>query len=499
MPHGQRTLAAIVFSDVVNFSARMNRDEVHTLVLVQRDLELMSRLCCEHEGQVLKSTGDGLLMYFNSAVQAVLCAQEIQKAIATAATQMPSTEVLLHRIGIHLGDVFVSESDVMGDGVNIAARLQAEAEPGGICLSQVVYDVVKRRLALKASYLGPRELKNIQEAVHVYQILLAVQSSTTEVEVDPTHLTTPLGPLSASTPLLVPDSLRSQLETLLTRAMGPMAKVILDRALAEANTPRDLADRLLRHIPTSVHDSFREEARQLLANSVETPTELPSTDGFTVPKSEHSPVRTPGENAVKTPPLSPSAKPRTTPTAFPTPPAVRPARLTLTEAEESSLQTLLARAVGPMSRILVKQALVNASTPAEFVNYITRSLPDNTRASVRHSIESLLLPSHPEVAQPPQTVVSSRHTIPTAQTSAASLPATSARQERYQLITPEYLERCQAELVLLIGPMANIVMQQIKARCHPQLTRAHLIDKIAAAIPDTRQANIWRERAARLH
>src|SRR5579883_3096076 len=180
LPEGHRTLAAIVFSDGVNFSGRMSRDEEHTLTLMQRDIGLMTRLCEQFEGRVLKTTGDGLLMYFSSAVQAVACALEIQEAIAAAAKTLPAADVLQHRIGIHLGDVFVSATDVMGDGVNIAARLQSEAEPGGICLSQVVYDVVKKRLAFKATYLGPRELKHIQEAVPIYQIVLAAQAKTND-------------------------------------------------------------------------------------------------------------------------------------------------------------------------------------------------------------------------------------------------------------------------------------------------------------------------------
>ncbi len=168
---GQRVLAAIVFTDGVGFSARMAADEENTLRILQRDLELMARLCQEFEGQVLKTTGDGLMMYFTSAVQAVECAVEIQRAIAQAAADLPPQEVMAYRLGIHLGDVFFSETDVMGSGVNIAARLQAKADPGGICISQTVYDVVKNQLDLKVTYLGPQELKNIRDPVPVYQIL----------------------------------------------------------------------------------------------------------------------------------------------------------------------------------------------------------------------------------------------------------------------------------------------------------------------------------------
>jgi class 3 adenylate cyclase len=168
----QQTLAAIAFSDIVGFSARMGQDELHTLNLVERDFRQMTDLCEKFAGKVLKTTGDGLLMYFASAVQAVDCAHEIQTEFAKAATTLPTKEVLAHRIGIHLGDVYFSETDVMGNGVNIAARLQAKAEVGGICISQTIYDVVKHCLELDVTYLGELELKNIQEPIPAYNVLI---------------------------------------------------------------------------------------------------------------------------------------------------------------------------------------------------------------------------------------------------------------------------------------------------------------------------------------
>ena len=167
---GQRALAAIVVTDAVGFSARMSVDEENTLQLIQRDLTLMATRCQEFEGQVLKSTGDGLLMYFVSAVQAVSCAIAIQKSLTA---QSRDTNDLSHRIGIHMGDVFFNNSDVMGNSVNIAARLQTQAHPGGICLSKIIYDLVKVRLSLKADCAGPLKLKNIQEPITAYHINVA--------------------------------------------------------------------------------------------------------------------------------------------------------------------------------------------------------------------------------------------------------------------------------------------------------------------------------------
>ncbi|WP_242025261.1 adenylate/guanylate cyclase domain-containing protein, partial [Leptolyngbya sp. FACHB-36] len=153
----------------------MSVDENQTLRLIHRDLKLMKRLCEQFEGRVLKSTGDGLLMHFISAVKAVECAIAIQTSLAAAAEGLTSNDVLKHRIGIHLADIFITETDVMGNGVNIAARLQAAADPGGICVSQTVYDVVKAGLDIRTRYLGPQELKNIREVVPVYKILLTAE------------------------------------------------------------------------------------------------------------------------------------------------------------------------------------------------------------------------------------------------------------------------------------------------------------------------------------
>ncbi|MEA5449314.1 protein kinase [Leptolyngbya sp. CCNP1308] len=170
MTHGHRTLAAIMLTDAVGFSARMSVHEELTLAQLQRDQELMEKLCEQFEGKVLKSTGDGLLMYFVSAVQAVSCGLEIQKELAKLNGGDGGNLALLHRIGIHLGDVFFSQSDVMGNGVNIAARLQTEAHPSGLCISKIVYDVVKARLDLDVTYAGPLQLRNIQDLVPAYHV-----------------------------------------------------------------------------------------------------------------------------------------------------------------------------------------------------------------------------------------------------------------------------------------------------------------------------------------
>ncbi|MGB7086743.1 MAG: adenylate/guanylate cyclase domain-containing protein [Phormidesmis sp.] len=169
-PHIQRTLAAIVVTDAVGFSKRMSQDEDRALATINRDLQLISELCEFFEGKILKTLGDGVLMYFVSAVQAAACALEMQKTFASFIQAGKGSEHFTHRVGVHLGDIFVNQQDMMGTGVNIAARLESAANPGAICMSQVAYNVVKSRLDLDAVYAGELSLKNIEETVAAYHI-----------------------------------------------------------------------------------------------------------------------------------------------------------------------------------------------------------------------------------------------------------------------------------------------------------------------------------------
>jgi class 3 adenylate cyclase len=167
----QRQLAVIMFTDAVGFSARMHEQELATLNRIERDTEAMRRHFSDHSGTVLKSTGDGLLVQFISAVDAVACALAIQRFFAANRSESGQS-ALRHRIGIHLGDVFVGNGDAMGDGVNIAARLVTQSQPGGIVISQTVYDVVKNKLPLNVQKFGPQKLKNISEPLTLYRLLL---------------------------------------------------------------------------------------------------------------------------------------------------------------------------------------------------------------------------------------------------------------------------------------------------------------------------------------
>lgn len=288
-PTGHRTLAAIVFSDVVNFSGKMSVAEEHTLYLVHRDLDVMMKLCQQFQGRVLKGTGDGLLMYFNSAVQAVACSLEIQKVLAEQAATLPPKEVLQHRIGIHLGDVFVSETDVMGDGVNIAARLQAEADPGGICISQIVYDVVKKRLEMQATYLGARELKHIQELVPIYQIVLAAQSVNTE---RPNGLEPSSPTIEGSIhprPFTVNPDQKQSLERVLTEVIGPIAPIVVQKTLKQSSHASEMVEKLVAQLPADQQVALRPTLTQILVTSAQPHPERSGESGLPMERSLQPP------------------------------------------------------------------------------------------------------------------------------------------------------------------------------------------------------------------
>jgi adenylate cyclase len=167
----ERRLAAILAADVVGYSRLMERDEAGTLsVLKARRKDVLEPQAARHQGRIFKVSGDGVLMEFGSAVDAVACAIELQKAMDAANGELPADRHIVLRIGVNLGDVIVESGDRYGDGVNIAARLEAMATPGGICISGTVHEHVQRQLALAAVDLGPRALKNIERPVHVYRI-----------------------------------------------------------------------------------------------------------------------------------------------------------------------------------------------------------------------------------------------------------------------------------------------------------------------------------------
>jgi adenylate cyclase len=167
-----RKLAAILAADVVGYSRLAGADEDRTLARLRAlRSDLIDPTVAVHNGRVVKRTGDGSLIEFRSVVDAVRCAIEVQNGMVERNAGLPSERRIEFRVGIHLGDVVEeSDGDLMGDGVNIAARLEGIAKPGAICLSEDAYRQVKSRLDLTVNDLGPIRLKNIAEAVRVYSM-----------------------------------------------------------------------------------------------------------------------------------------------------------------------------------------------------------------------------------------------------------------------------------------------------------------------------------------
>ncbi len=159
----QRRLAAIMFTDIVGYSALMSKDEEGSLQILSKNRELQKATLSRHNGEFIKEIGDGTLSIFQSSWDAVRCAMELQSTLhRTACFQL--------RIGIHQGDIVITEKDVFGDGVNIASRIQALCEPGGILISATVYHDVRNKTGITADCLGEKILKNIDEPVKIYSI-----------------------------------------------------------------------------------------------------------------------------------------------------------------------------------------------------------------------------------------------------------------------------------------------------------------------------------------
>lgn len=165
MSQVQRKLTTILAADAAGYSGSMESDEVRTLTDLRAARGVFSQFIARHHGRIANTAGDGLIAEFPSVVEAVQCAIEVQRELGANAENG-----LRFRIGVHLGDVMVDGDDLLGEGVNLAARLQTMADPGGIFISQQVYDQVQKKLSVGFSYLGERQPKNFAESVAVYSV-----------------------------------------------------------------------------------------------------------------------------------------------------------------------------------------------------------------------------------------------------------------------------------------------------------------------------------------
>jgi adenylate cyclase len=171
-----RKLRAILSADVKGYSLLMADDEVHTIETLKKYRQIMSDLVQQHSGRVVDNPGDNLLAEFSSAVDAVDCAVEVQKKLEKENARFVQDMRLQFRIGVNIGDVVQDGDRIYGSGVNVAARIEGIADPGGVCISRNTYDHVKDKLELEFEYLGEHEVKNIEEPVRVYRVLLDSES-----------------------------------------------------------------------------------------------------------------------------------------------------------------------------------------------------------------------------------------------------------------------------------------------------------------------------------
>ena len=170
-PRPERRLAAILAADIVGYSRLVERDEAGTLAAIKALRgEVIDPLLAEHHGRIVKLMGDGAIVEFGSVVDAVACAVAVQTAVAKRQADVAADQRIVFRIGINLGDVVVEGEDLLGDGVNVAARLEQLCDPGGVLVSGTAYDHLKGKLDLRLEPRGVQHLKNISEPVRVYRV-----------------------------------------------------------------------------------------------------------------------------------------------------------------------------------------------------------------------------------------------------------------------------------------------------------------------------------------
>jgi hypothetical protein len=161
-----------MFTDMVGYTALGQRNESLSLALVEEQRKLIRPILGRHSGKEIKTMGDAFLVEFRSALDAVRCAYDIQRATREFNISLPDEKRIHLRVGVHLGDVVESEGDISGDAVNVASRIESLAEDGGVCLTRQVYDHVENKFALPLESIGPKSLKNVSAPVEVYKIVM---------------------------------------------------------------------------------------------------------------------------------------------------------------------------------------------------------------------------------------------------------------------------------------------------------------------------------------
>src|SRR6266849_465637 len=177
-----RRLAAIVAADVAGYSRLMGLDEVGTARTLREHRKVTDALVAKHGGRLVKSTGDGVLLEFPSVVDAVECAVAMQTVMAERNQGVPTDRRMEFRIGINLGDILIESDDILGDGVNVAARLEGISEPGGICISSSAYEQVRGKVVLEFADMGEQTLKNISRPVRAFSVVASAVGTHKQVD-----------------------------------------------------------------------------------------------------------------------------------------------------------------------------------------------------------------------------------------------------------------------------------------------------------------------------
>ncbi|OWJ67030.1 adenylate/guanylate cyclase domain-containing protein [Inquilinus limosus] len=226
MSQPERRLTAILCADVVGYSRLVGRDETGTLARLEQARDILRTVTEGQGGRVFNLAGDGLLAEFPSALAAVQAAISAQDRLGIWASDQPEDDRMRLRIGVNLGDVVVNGGDLLGDGVNVAARLQALAQPGGICLSGAVHDQVRGRIEIGFADLGPQAMKNIADPVRVYALRVGPDAHRVEA--------------MAPAPAPAPRSRHGVFDQLRRRLLGALVVVAVLLVINLMTNPRDL-------------------------------------------------------------------------------------------------------------------------------------------------------------------------------------------------------------------------------------------------------------------
>jgi adenylate cyclase len=184
LTEGERKLAAIMFTDMVGYTALGQRNESLSLTLVEEQRKLIRPILNRHDGREIKTIGDGFLVEFANALEAVRCAYDIQRATREFNIALPEDKRIHLRVGLHLGDVVESKGDISGDAVNVASRIEPLAEDGGVCLTRQVFDQVEGKFELILASIGQRDLKNVKAPVDVYKVVMPWENEGTFVPLE---------------------------------------------------------------------------------------------------------------------------------------------------------------------------------------------------------------------------------------------------------------------------------------------------------------------------